>query len=338
MLPTKFTTTALPRHEQLESWCAWHSSIFDVISSPLPAANGFPATHLNWRVGCLGVSRIFAPALHSERTKSVIRRNPVDHWVVTVNKGGVVDLSTRGVSLSAPAGVPFVFSMADELSSTRSGMDRIRFFLPRDGFRGVAALLDAARGTALETSEGKLLAGYMTLLARNLPDLPPGDGPRLVNAVEAMLGACLAPSADRLAIAEKQIDLTLMERVRRAVRMHLHSPSLGPDKLCREAATSRSQLYRLLEGEGGVAHYIQHRRLSEAFTLLCDASNLLPVAKIAELLCFADASSFSRAFRREFGMSPSDVRASSLAGLAPASVKSMRHDGVHSFSDCLHGF
>jgi AraC-like DNA-binding protein len=341
MVPTTFTTRTLLRRKQLEGWCAWHGSIFDVIRSPEPADRGFPATHLNWKLGSLGVSRVVAPALHSERTKAVIRRNPLDHWVVTVSKGGGVDLDVRGVRQTVPADVPFIFSMADEMSSTRSSEDRLRlfFFLSRDNFRSIAASLDAASGTALATPEGKLLADYMTLLADNLVDLPPEDGPRLVPAVEAMLGACLAPSADRRAIADKPIDLTLMARVRRAVRRHLHSPSLGPDKLCREAATSRSQLYRLLEGEGGVAHYIQRRRLSESFTLLCDASNLLPVAKIAELMCFADASSFSRAFRREFGMSPRDVRAACLTGPPPAPPppKDTHRGGVHSFNDCIRG-
>jgi AraC-like DNA-binding protein len=179
----------------------------------------------------------------------------------------------------------------------------------------------------------------MVLLTRHFPDLTPEDGPRLSNAVEAMVGACLAPSSARMANASKQMDLTLLERVRRAVRRHLHVPSLAPDTLCREAATSRSQLYRLLEGEGGVAHYIQRQRLSESFALLCDASNTLPVGRIAELLCFADASSFSRSFRREFGMSPSDVRASSLAGLVPvARRQDAGQDAINCFSDCLRGF
>ena len=200
-------------------------------------------------------------------------------------------------------------------------------------------MLDAARGTVLNTSQGKLLADYMLLLERNLPSLTPEDAPRLVNAVQAMLGACLAPSADRVASVGRQIDLTLMERVRRAVRKHLRSPSLGPDKLCREAATSRSQLYRLLEGEGGVAYYIQRRRLSESFAILCDVSNNFPIRVIAETLCFGDASSFSRAFRREFGMSPSEVRAASLAGLTPtATPKNPMGTGIHSFRDCLRTF
>ncbi len=183
-----------------------------------------------------------------------------------------------------------------------------------------------------------MLAEYMLLLERNLPSLPREDASRVGNAVQAMIGACLAPSADRLVRADSQINATLMERVRRAVGRHLHSPSLGPAKLCREAAVSRSHLYRLLESEGGVARYIQRRRLSESFTLLSDAANTLSIGRIAEVLCFADASSFSRAFRREFGMAPSDVRATSLNGLRPAAPVVRGEHNINSFADCLRAF
>ena len=130
------------------------------------------------------------------------------------------------------------------------------------------------------------------------------------------------------------INVTLMERVRRAVRRQLRSPALRTDSICREAATSRSQLYRLLQGEGGVARYIQKQRLSESFSLLCESSK--PIANIAEALCFADASSFARAFRREFGVSPSDVRAAAQVGLSPIGVADRTDDlGIRSFRDCL---
>jgi AraC-like DNA-binding protein len=109
--------------------------------------------------------------------------------------------------------------------------------------------------------------------------------------------------------------------------------------LCREAATSRSQLYRLLEEEGGVARYIQRRRLSESFAILCDARSNLPIGEIAETLCFSDASSFSRAFRREFGMSPGEVRSASYAGFPPApGSRELLSPEARTFTDCLRGF
>jgi AraC-like DNA-binding protein len=219
--------------------------------------------------------------------------------------------------------------------SERSG-DRIQLYLARDAFREIAPLLDGTRGTAIDTPEGRLLSDYMLMLERNIPQLTAKDAPTLAGAIEAMLSACLAPSADRLSAARGHVDLTLMERVRRAVARNLRSPTLGPDRLCREAAMSRSQLYRLLEGEGGVAHYIQRRRLSESFSLLCDVSNNLSIGKVAEMLCFADGSSFSRAFRREFGMSPSDVRSRSLVtGPQTLAPKNVEVAGVHSFSEYL---
>ena len=200
----------------------------------------------------------------------------------------------------------------------------MQLYLPRDSFSDISAALDVATGSALAAPAGRMLAEFMVLLKRNLGDLTPDDAARLPDAIQAMVALCLAPSADQAAKAAKQIDVTLMERVRRAVRKNLYSPSLGPDKLCREAAMSRSKLYRVLESEGGVAQYIQRHRLMEGFRMLCDVSSNQAIGKVAEMLCFADASSFSRVFRREFGLSPGDVRAAALAGLAPVASPSER--------------
>jgi AraC-like DNA-binding protein len=335
MISTTFETLSLPPRQQFEAWQAWYSSLFDTAARGDPT-DAFPARNETWSLGGLTVSRASASAISTSRTKASIRRCPVDHWVLSVCTRGTVALRTHGRSATVQPGVPYVMSLADEMVTAKDKYERVQLYLSRSAFARIAGLLDQARATPLDTPEGKLLADYMLVLAKNLPDLPPGDGPPLAKAVEAMVGACLAPSADRPATAQAQLDFTLMDRVRRAVRARLRSPSLRPDTLCREAATSRSQLYRLLEGEGGVAHYIQRQRLSESFVMLCDLSNALPIGRIAELLCFADASSFSRAFRREFGMSPRDARSACQAGLPPASaLKKVMPLAARSFADCL---
>jgi AraC-like DNA-binding protein len=49
--------------------------------------------------------------------------------------------------------------------------------------------------------------------------------------------------------------------------------------------------------------------------VLTDLAATQSVSAISEDLCFADASSFSRAFKQEFGSSPGDVRLAARAGL-----------------------
>lgn len=333
MTPAMFMTHPMPLSEQFEAWRGWYTSVIGM-TTRRAAAEGFRGKTVTWVLDGFAFNRVSTPPVSTNRTKTMIRRDPLDHWCVSVAKTTSSEFKVGDGWSMVPAGLPYVFSLGEEMSSERS-LERIQLYLARDSFQTIAPLLDGARGKVLDTPEGRLLADYMLLLERNIPDLPAEDGTKLALAVQAMLSACLAPSADRLADAGRHIDLTLMERVRQAVRRNLRSPSLGPDKLCREAATSRSQLYRLLEGEGGVAHYIQRRRLSESFSMLCDPSNNLPIGKVAEILCFADGSSFSRAFRREFGMSPSDVRTGSIGHLpAPRPLKNTV--GVHDFSECLH--
>lgn len=335
MITHAFSTQRFPLLEQLEAWCHWYSPAFEV-EALRPASHGFPATNRNWSVDGLTVGRVRSPPTSVSRSKSNIRRNPIDHWAITLSKYSTSVARMGETSLQAPAGTPFILSLGEEMRVERGEEDlRMVLLLSRDCFSRIAHLLDAMKGLSLPASQGRFLADYMCVIERHLPSLPGADFARFPSAVEAMLAACLAPSADRLATARRQIDLTLMERVRRVVLRNLRSPSLGPDKLCRETAMSRSQLYRVLESEGGVAHYIQRRRLSESFSILCDASNTYPIAKIAEALCFADASSFTRAFRHEFGVTPREVRAASLAGQAMVATKAV---GVPGSDGTLHGF
>ncbi|MBS0527710.1 MAG: helix-turn-helix domain-containing protein [Proteobacteria bacterium] len=321
--------------DQFDAWRSWYGTIFD--SNPrLPTRDGFRASASTWILGGFTFSQVSTPAVDGHRTKAHIRRNPVDHWVLTSYRRGQSTVGLDRASLEPLLGTPFVVSLGEEVKiERRNESDRVALHLSRDRFQSVAAILDAARGHSLDAPQGRLLADYMLLLERNLPDLEPEMAGRLGDAVRGMIEACLAPSRDRVVDAGSQIKATLMERVRRAVTKHLRSPSLGPVQLCREAATSRSQLYRLLEHEGGVARYIQRRRLLEAWTMLCDAASSQSIAAIAEMLCFSDASSFSRAFRREFGMTPGDVRAAGRCGLHFTSSTGEGDHDVSSFADCL---
>jgi AraC-like DNA-binding protein len=334
---SEFGTSDLSARRQLEAWRAWYGRVFDTL--PLRQGDeGFCAHARAWTLPGFTLNQVTAPGLSVVRTKTLIRREPVDHWAITLSKHSMTWLSSGTTSLAAPAGLPFVLSLGQTMENRREADDRIQLYLSRDSFHGIAAVLDACCMTALEPSGARLLADYIRLLLRNLPTLGDEEALRLTDATRAIIAACLAPSVHRIADAQPIINVTLMQRVRQAVRRHLHSPALAADLICREAATSRSQLYRLLEGEGGVSRYVQKLRLAEAFELLCNTSHDFSIGRIADTLCFADQSSFARAFRREFGVSPSDVRDAARAGLPPvANLAGANEAATPSFAACLRG-
>jgi AraC-like DNA-binding protein len=317
MTPVIFTTADVPKAKQFDAWRGWFDSVFDVaIDDP---RQGFAATSETWNFGGFGLSRVRGPQLHATRTAHLVRRNPLDHWNIIVGHTRTIGEAGRQQALDVPAHTPFVVSLGRELASHRKADERLQLYLPRDTFPDVTAVLEGAEGRPLGDAMGKLLAEFLVLLVRSASAFSDADLEGLQTAVRGMMLACVSPSADHSAIGAAPLAATRKEVVRRIVDHNLNSNALGLDFLCREAGMSRSQLYRLFEGEGGVANYIQRRRLKRCFTELLNNDTGRSVATIAEELGFLDPSSFSRSFRREFGLAPRDVMQKRLSG-APVEI------------------
>ena len=338
MTPDIFSTESLPRRDQFEAWREWFQGVLEVIPKH-PTGDGFSAENKTWKLAGLAMSRTSGPPVRVVRTRNHLRRDPVDHWILSYCIRGAHFTKTPRGSLEVPARASFLWSLGKESAYERTHADQIQFFMSRDTFRDIAPLLDAALGSVLDTPLGQLLGDYMIALERRLPALIRADFPRLSSAVAAMVAAAVVPSVERVAIAKQQIDLGRMERVRQAVRRHLRTPGLTPATLCRLVGMSRSNLYRLFEEVGGVAQYIHRERLLEARAVLSDPAQTQSIAVIAEDLCFADASSFSRAFKREFGYTPGETVSAALAGvdLGAAPMTRAPSETAH-FGHLLRGF
>lgn len=331
MTPSTFATESLRPRDQLQAWQEWFSPVFDISQMGRPSGE-FHAKNIVWSMGDLLISRVLAPSVRVTRTKANIAKAPVDHWVLTYCRQGATAVQTPKGEFNAAGGVPFLWSFGEEFESKRTRVDRIQIMLSREAFHDLAPLLDASRGAALETPWGGLLGDYMTAVERWLPSMMASDMPRLAATVRNMVAACIAPSAEHKIQARQEIEGSLFERVRQTVQAHLELPQLRPGMLCRVLGISRSQLYRLFERTGGVVRYIQRQRLRRICALLSDPANQRSIAAIAGDFCFEDASSFSRAFRQEFGYSASDVRSAAKAGIPLIATLRMEAEAVR-FAD-----
>jgi AraC-like DNA-binding protein len=320
MISVRFSTHEQRKSRQLELWRSWYDGSFEVTAPDAPD-RGFAGKIEVWKLNSMALASVSAPKLRAIRPKSLIKRDPTDHWVITIGRA-TTDLILEKDQLSIPAGVPFVLSMGDSFASQRDGDSRLQLSIARDNYSALA--LDAARGRAVSTPLGGMLAEYIKLLERELPSLTDEDARNLPQAIVAMVAACVAPTNDRMTTAREQISATLKDKARRCILENLRSHRLGADMLCRELGLSRSSLYRLLESEGGVTQYIQRLRLSESLAQLSNPSNRKPIAILAYELGMVDPSAFSRAFRRQFGISPTDAREAAQAGLVPPIAQTLR--------------
>jgi AraC-like DNA-binding protein len=99
--------------------------------------------------------------------------------------------------------------------------------------------------------------------------------------------------------------------MRRFIEDDLRSFDLGIEKLCARFAISRTRLYALFEADGGVASYIRDRRLARAMRILAglEAGDRTRVSSVGYACGFETEKMFSRAFKRKYGVNPSEVDA-----------------------------
>jgi AraC-like DNA-binding protein len=101
--------------------------------------------------------------------------------------------------------------------------------------------------------------------------------------------------------------------VRRYIDRNLRSTSLDADALSKTFGISRAALYRLFEPVGGIAIYIREARLRLAWQeIVYSDGDAGRIGIIAYQLGFKNVSAFNRAFRRAFGVNPTEARQTRL--------------------------
>jgi len=308
-----FSTLDVEPARQFDAWRAQCRSFVEV-TPPAKGDFGYSARCTVWKLGSFALCGMAAEGAHYRRVPAQVRRDALDHWVIRLARRGSFGMRTTRGFATVPAGLPFVFSLANAFEVERPESDWISLVVSRETFPGLTYVIDEHLHMPLDGSLGILLGRYMDVLEAQLPDMTEADLPRLAAATRAMIAACIEPLPSRSEAAAPMIEHVRMERARQAIRQNLHSPTLTPKHLCRLVGMSRSQLYRMFEPMGGVARYIQAERLREAHRVLTDSTNRRGIHEVAENLGFFDPSAFSRTFRREYGCTPSDVRAAGLSG------------------------
>ena len=101
-------------------------------------------------------------------------------------------------------------------------------------------------------------------------------------------------------------DQRLLRKAQTIVENNMSNPLFGVEELAREIGMSRTNLHRKLKSISGLSpsEFIRNMRLKKASILLLNQSN--SVSQVSFSVGFEDHSYFSKAFKKHYGVSPSE--------------------------------
>jgi signal transduction histidine kinase/DNA-binding response OmpR family regulator len=131
----------------------------------------------------------------------------------------------------------------------------------------------------------------------------------------------LQPQTPELVIADQQPEPTaedlFLQKLVTLVEEHIDDVDFGVPVLLKKAGMSQTVLYRKLKAltNMSIADFIKSVRLKKAAELLKQAGNDASIAEVAYRVGFSDRKYFSKEFRKQFGVSPTEYIESFTTGL-----------------------
>ncbi|MBZ6079107.1 helix-turn-helix domain-containing protein [Microvirga puerhi] len=319
LTPLRFSTRQLAPRDQFAAWAAYIAPLLDVkLPDDMSLDAGFQVDHVVWNLGRLLLVQQSADAYSFERSIEKLRASPIDHWCIILPRSGTMWTEIDGRVAKSQVNCVDIKSLGRPFRGRTIKAEYIFLHVPRDLFSNTPHLLEISNNVVVSGSLAEMLVEYVMTVEARLSSLTEEELPLVVQAMREMIISCMIPIAGRIKVSTKQSSLALMERARQHVQDNLASAQLSPLSLSRVLGISRTQLYSLFETSGGVARYIQKKRLLAGHAALSNPSQRSSIGEIAEQVGFSSAADFSRAFKREFGYSPSDARSNGgIADLVP---------------------
>lgn len=251
------------------------------------------------------------------RTMLHVARSSVEHYLVTLYLSGRSRIEVASdVVLVRPGDVVVADMSTPSRTFVRSspGADEshsVTFMLPRGLLAPWLAAPDSTPAAVIPGDEayGHIVRDHILSLRRHGGDLTPTTATSVLQTLAQLVAGGLRPAPGR----EHEIASAEMAARYVAIKRHIQhaaaTSSVDIERICRTFGISRAVLYRMFEADGGVLRYVRRVQLRRAFAALLSTSHRhLRISELALEYGFANESAFIRAFRREFGLTPGEVR------------------------------
>jgi AraC-like DNA-binding protein len=297
------------RARSIEEWREVASSAFVPIDCRTDGIE-FRGAIEHLRVGGIALSDIRSDATTIDRPRRLITSSSSDdvHISFQLASTGRVTQDGRAVHVSQGAATLYRLDRPYRLAYTEGGQRQVVVRLPRVTMSG-SGMGQVGPLELQGTAAGRALLSLSLSMLSNSGRLPAAS--RQPTVVLALAQAMLR-SSESAGVVLPSDPGALIVIVLDHIRRFSSSPDLTVESVARAHHLSRRKLYQLFELLGtGPSEYIRDTRLLAASSLL-SAGDRAPVAAIAGAAGFADNTTFTRAFIRQYGCTPTQWRAREL--------------------------
>lgn len=305
---TRFDTSEAPPRERFDYWCA----LFPLLDmQPMEPRE----TYRSIALSCAGDDGTVFAYMRAGPTASHFAEGRDERVMLSLFLGGgALVRHGRGREDAAVAGTGF--NLLDCTGNSRTlagaGHESLHLSFPRSRVVEVMGDQPAGDGASFrhlpDTPLGHILKASLAAVARHGAALDAHSAARTMEALGTLGLAFLAQFRPKGVNGdETTVDRHVFEAACSYIDAHLHDASLGVERVARAARCSRTQLYRLFARRGlSVASHIRELRLLRSRSMLRDP--LIALADVALRSGYSDLPAYGKAFKRRFGMPPSEWR------------------------------
>jgi AraC-like DNA-binding protein len=314
-----WSTLAAPRAGQFAYWRELICQAFLDLTPESDLRDGFTGMVTQWPLGELNLARIDSQRQRVRRTEADIARAPQAGYYANLQVRGTSAMRQDGrMAVLRPGDIAVVET--DQPFAFEFGTDfrQLSLYIP-------GRLLEAQvcgqvpTATRLDTATGVGAAVRHAMVALTRSPLAAGSAARLATLASGMLAVAMDPIPGAGPDGAEP-DRARSDRSYRAaladIEEHLADDDLSPVATARRLGVSVRWVHRLFAGrERSYAGTVRRLRLETAWRDLQDPARAhLRIIDIAADAGFGEVTSFHRAFRREYGRTPAQVRAGSPPG------------------------
>ena len=309
---TVFNLDAIDQSERYEVWRDSISCIFQADAEKDVRGADFSA-HIDANMfGPLMLARTESQKHVWRRTPSIMARDGMDHYMIQAYERGALQWGGGLGEQRLPQRGLLILDLAQPMESESTAFTNLSLIIPREM---LDAALKSPNDQHMRVLSGDepivtLLHDHMISLKNLAAQMSLQQAVEIAPATVGLAAACLNAAVDQNSPNQTAgVAVAQLTMIRRFIESNLSETDLSADWIARNVGVSRSKLYQLFDGFGGVGAYIRDRRLRRALLALSDSrSRHRPIYDIALASGYSSDAAFSRAFRLRYGMAPRDIR------------------------------